>query len=486
MPVASTRRRPGVSLQLPRIPKQVPTRVRDPRVMTIRFAKLQDVDEIKTLVEKMIEESTHLVPKLDRSTAIERATRKREIIVATKDGRTVGFIHGVLHEDIIDGAPNFFISSFFVLDNYRNMGIGSSMLSSAIDHAIRNGATEIEVSTMSKDARRLFERFGFTQHNGEVFLELDSSSRTRNKSANLRTSRKVSRLLCATLVLLLLTPLTTTVSAWSNGGLQESEPANPAYGTHDWIAQHALDYLPGDDAWFIRANLNLYLYATELPDRCTGADGICDQVNHHVYYRADRTLQDDAGASLSQDYYSDVAVALVLRDSQRAARSAGIMSHYLSDMAVFGHVMGATTDWGPETHHDEHEQYVNARTNSYTDDFISLAFDGRLDSRSAYNATLSLAYDTTFDSSGQGKTATWMDATANYDWNKPDFRNRAGESINLAVNLLADVLHTLSLQGPSGTAPQPASASLLPYFVLLAGVILIIAVLVYRIRKRKA
>ncbi len=296
----------------------------------------------------------------------------------------------------------------------------------------------------------------------------------------------VSPVLSATLVLLTLTPLAMTASAWSNGGFEGSDPANPAYGTHDWIAQHALDYLPGDESGFIRTNLNLYLYATELPDRCTGSEGICDKGDHHVYYRADRTLQDDAGASRAQDYYSEVAVALVLRDSQRAARSAGIMSHYLSDMAVFGHVMGATTDWGPETHHDEYEQYVNVRTNGYTDDFnIFLAFDGQLDSRSAYNATLSLAYDTTFDSSGLGRTATWMDAPGNYDWNNPGFRNRAGESINLAVNLLADVLHTLSLQSPSGTASQPASALLLPYFVLLAGVILIIAVLVYRVRQRK-
>ncbi len=58
-------------------------------------------------------------------------------------------------------------------------------------------------------------------------------------------SAQVSRVLPAALVLLLVAVLATTASAWSNGGLEGSEPSNPAYGTHDWIAQHALDHLPG-------------------------------------------------------------------------------------------------------------------------------------------------------------------------------------------------------------------------------------------------
>jgi hypothetical protein len=31
------------------------------------------------------------------------------------------------------------------------------------------------------------------------------------------------------------------VKGWSNGGFS-SDPNNPAYGTHDWIAQHVLDW----------------------------------------------------------------------------------------------------------------------------------------------------------------------------------------------------------------------------------------------------
>ncbi|MBS7627931.1 hypothetical protein KEJ36_03845, partial [Candidatus Bathyarchaeota archaeon] len=79
-----------------------------------------------------------------------------------------------------------------------------------------------------------------------------------------------------------------------------------------------------------------------------------------------------------------------------------------------------------------------AEFNSY------LSFDGSLATLSAYEAALKLAYDTTFDPSGRGLTCVWMDR--NYNWRNQTFRNRVGESLNLAVNYLADVLYTLYME----------------------------------------
>jgi len=122
-----------------------------------------------------------------------------------------------------------------------------------------------------------------------------------------------------------------------------------------------------------------------------------------------------------------------------AVKTLGIMSHYIVDVSVFAHVMGSGTDWDTAGHHSDYEDYVEERTNNYTDEFNTyLAFDGNLDIISAYNATCDLAYDTTFDIDGD-LTCVWMDL--NYNWSDPIFMNRAGESLNLAVNYLADVLH---------------------------------------------
>ena len=228
--------------------------------------------------------------------------------------------------------------------------------------------------------------------------------------------------------------------AWSNGGYS-ADPSNPDYGTHDWIAQHALDWLPYEEKQFILDNLAAYLYGTELPDNNQASDGIGDTAKHHIYYDSVEMMTDDAAAVRASTEYVNTLNFLKAEDYSKAAKNAGIMSHYIVDMAVFGHVMGSGTDWGAEMHHSDYETYVNGRTSSYSAQFNSyLSFDGVLTAISAYDAAKNLAYDTTFDFDGD-LTCVWMDQ--NYDWNNPTFKNRMGESLNLAVNYLADVLYTL-------------------------------------------
>jgi hypothetical protein len=231
-------------------------------------------------------------------------------------------------------------------------------------------------------------------------------------------------------------------AGWFNGGLS-SDPNNPNYGTHDWIAQHALDWLPNEEKQYILDNLAAYLYGTELPDNGGAPDGIGDVALHHIYYRADESLQDGVCATRAQTEYNNALNYIKYGNVTMAVKTLGIMSHYIVDVGVFGHVMGVGTDWGPEMHHSDYENYVNERTNSYDDEFNTyLAFDGSLDTISAYDAALTLAYDTTFDVDGD-LTCVWMDQY--YDWSNQTFKDRCGESLNLAVNFLADVLHTFYL-----------------------------------------
>jgi len=239
-----------------------------------------------------------------------------------------------------------------------------------------------------------------------------------------------------------------SVKGWSNGGYS-TNPSNPNYGTHDWIAQHALDWLPNEEKQYILDNLATYLYGTELPDNNQAPDGIGDVAWHHVYFSSNGTIIDDWGAFRAQWECDRALFFLDSGDLVNATKTAGIMSHYLADVAVFGHVMAADTPWGAEVHHSDYESYVVARTSSYSaSEFNShLSFDGDLTLTSAYNATKNLAYDTTFDVDGD-LTCVWMDQ--NYNWGNPTFKNRCGESLNLAVNLLADVLHTLYTQSTLG------------------------------------
>jgi hypothetical protein len=229
------------------------------------------------------------------------------------------------------------------------------------------------------------------------------------------------------------------VGGWSNGGFS-TDPAHPTYGTHDWIAQHALDWLPPAEKQYISDNLANYLYGTELPDNSGAPDGIGDTALHHIYYQSTGSLQDDASAIRAQAEYNEALNYIKSGDVATAVKTLGIMSHYISDVTVFGHVMATGTDWGPEVHHSDYEDYVNQKTSNYADEFNTyLVFDGGLDLVSAYDAACELAYDTTFDVHGDS-TCVWMDQ--NYNWNNAVFKDRAGEALNLGVNYLADVLHT--------------------------------------------
>jgi len=250
--------------------------------------------------------------------------------------------------------------------------------------------------------------------------------------------------------LFFLAVLTTQLSfvstqAWSNGGFS-TDSNNPDYGTHDWLAHHALGWVPDDLDFWIRNNLAIYLYGTELPDNANAplGDGIGDAHLHHVYYRSNGHLQDDPAARRARDAYDQALAYLISGDHGNASKWIGVVTHYISDLAVFGHVMGKPTDWGEEKHHQDYEQWVNEKTNRYDAPFTTLLkFDGKLEQSSAYDGALKLAHDTTFDGTGRGRTAKWMDN--NYDPADQTFQERVGESLSLTVNLLADVIYTISV-----------------------------------------
>lgn len=119
------------------------------------------------------------------------------------------------------------------------------------------------------------------------------------------------------------------------------DPGNPDYGTHDWIAEHALEWLPEEDKQFLSGYIASHLYGTELPDNGQASDGIGDTSLHHIYFSSSGTLLDDSAAVRANATHHQALSCLRSGDFEMAAKWAGAMSHYIADMAVFGHVMGA-------------------------------------------------------------------------------------------------------------------------------------------------
>jgi len=263
--------------------------------------------------------------------------------------------------------------------------------------------------------------------------------------------------IAALCLMLVITPL--QASAWSNGGYS-ADPSHPDYGTHDYLAERAMRWLPLNESAFLRDNFAAFLFGTELPDDGSGPEGIGDTVKHHVYYRVNGTLQDNSSAERALEEFGNARANMSLKNYTGAAKRAGVMSHYIADMAAFGHVMGASTDWGAEAHHSDYENNVTADMTSNAsaryDGFM--VFDGVLDIISPYDAALALARNTTFGNLQRITSCTWMDLF--YNWSDPDFVNSTGDSLNLSANILADVLHTLvvfSGYGAQDTAPPSVS-----------------------------
>jgi hypothetical protein len=243
---------------------------------------------------------------------------------------------------------------------------------------------------------------------------------------------------------------------WSNGGYS-ADPAHPDYGTHDWISQHALDYLPAEEKQYITDNLAAYLYGTELPDLPASQGGIGDaSAKHHIYFYANGSLQDASAAQRASEEYQKALDYLKNGNYSSAAKEAGIMSHYIDDMGVFCHVMGANTDWRAESSstHSNYESYVDGKTGSYDSAVFNgyLHYDGVLSIVSASDSAKTLAYNSTFGDNG-AYSCTWMNS--NYNWSNLAFKNRCGESLNLAVNAVADVLNTLYLEASPPVIVSP-------------------------------
>ena len=144
-------------------------------------------------VDALLSEWFDWKPSSGRLESVRRAVRKRELLVAEVGSRIIGFIHYVIHEDIIDGAPNSFISAFFVTQSYRRRGVGTLLLERAITDSLARGAVGVETSTIHSMARKLYEKHHFKQTMGdigEVFLELDIDKYLQCKTRGYRKAVK--------------------------------------------------------------------------------------------------------------------------------------------------------------------------------------------------------------------------------------------------------------------------------------------------------
>lgn len=246
--------------------------------------------------------------------------------------------------------------------------------------------------------------------------------------------------------------LATVPQAWNNGPSGNaatnlaSECASPPYATHDWIADHALDILSdAEKAWLV-PHKTLYLLGTEAPDNrnipasCGGPNtGYDDRSRgHSVEWNDDATeMVKDRAAVRAQEEYGKAVIAFQQGEPAHAAFYLGAMAHYVGDVAQYGH------SWPDEVNHSNYEGWAATRTDSFNEGvFESFIILDSLVRRTPYTAVKRISVST-FGGNDMILTAAEMDSL--YPTRPSEFVESVGQSLNLGVNELADVLHTFFL-----------------------------------------
>ena len=256
--------------------------------------------------------------------------------------------------------------------------------------------------------------------------------------------------------------MTSTVVAWNNGPKGNTATNSKAecfsipYGTHDWIADHAVDLLPQFQKNWMLAHRAVYLLGTEAPDHkllplsCgiphRGYDDRSQ--DHSVEWNATATrMINDRAAVRAQQEFSKAVIAFEQGKHAHSVFYLGAMAHYIGDCAQYGH------NYRAEKNHGNYEAWAAALTSSILASTFKHYIDpDTLVRRTAYTATRRVSH-AVFVGRGDILPAPKMDllfAPESPEFLTPEFLNSVGESLNLAVNELADVLHTFFVNVSDG------------------------------------
>ena len=214
------------------------------------------------------------------------------------------------------------------------------------------------------------------------------------------------------------------------------------------IADHALDLLPAAEQAWLLPHETLYLLGTEAPDNddipasCgapnTGYDD--RRSGHSVEWMSDLSsflTGRDRAARRAQEEYNKAVIAFLQGEPAHAAFYLGAMAHYIGGVSQHGHA------WPDEANHSNYEGWASTRTDSFNGGVFEsgLSLDSLI-RRTPYTAVRRISR-ATFGGTSDILPAPKMDQL--YPSRPQEFIDSAGHSLNLAVNELADVLHTFFL-----------------------------------------
>ncbi len=263
-----------------------------------------------------------------------------------------------------------------------------------------------------------------------------------------------ARSYCTLISLSALLVIPWSASAWSNGPAghaftrEQAQCTNPPYSTHDWIPDQALALLPNEEKAWLIPHKATYLLGTEAPDNNRIPDS-CNTPNsgykdtgggHSVDWNADHSKMIRTRAAVrAQEEYSKAVVAYQEDNFSAAAFYLGAMAHYIGDVSQYGHTI-PDESWNI---HKKYENWAKSRTLTFeAPTFRNYITLDTLVRRTPYTA---VKRTSKVIARGKGKIIPAEQLDALYPVKGQNYVDSTGASLNLAVNELADVLHTFYL-----------------------------------------
>lgn len=251
------------------------------------------------------------------------------------------------------------------------------------------------------------------------------------------------------LPLALLSMLSPSV-AWSNG-YSAQEASNFAkqanlwnrasmYGTHDYLAEYALSFLPEEEKAWIR-NVSFF-YGTELPDSTGNSESIGDRNAQYLKFGSRGNAISDLMANRSMLKYDVAVAALSHGEDGTASKAAGTILAYIENSGLFSRVIeGSEKGLSFEAYIGtlSNAPYPQERFESLFGQYIS--FDGSLEMISPYDAVMRVGQATYLGKKDGSCSAQWMEKS--YDIGSEEFLSCAGRDFNNIINAEADALHTI-------------------------------------------
>ena len=164
--------------------------------MEIRKAKKEDMKDIQKLRYLLAKYEKYLglnivIPEWAYTYVGEKDfnyfLNKQYIFVAIEDNKIVGFITGeIFKKKAWYNVQLGEINNIFVLEEYRQKGIGKKLVKTMIDTFKQEGITNIDLYTFGNniDAIKFYEKIGFKKYNVQMLYEKDNISRRKNETSS--------------------------------------------------------------------------------------------------------------------------------------------------------------------------------------------------------------------------------------------------------------------------------------------------------------